>query len=178
MYFCPKCDYLFDITKATNQDIKDNRIVIKKVADVFKKVENNEDLTKYRAEFSFEDLNKNLKYKKLSDIDKQNINKLFEEVNLTNAEFKCNSCNFIENIDKTTLLYKYEVEHTILNTKTLEENELLCSNPILPRTHDYICKNILCDTNKGNTKTKEAVFYRDNNTFKVNYICCICYYSW
>ena len=178
MYFCPKCDYLFDITKSTNQEVKDSRIIIKKINDMFNKLEKNEDFTKYRAEFSYEDLVKNNKYKKLSDLEKQNINKLFEEIILTNAEFKCNNCNYIENINKTLLLYKYEPEHKHLNIKTLEENELLCTNPTLPRKHDYICKNVLCDTNKKDTNYKEAVFYRDNNTFKLNYICCICYYSW
>ena len=29
------------------------------------------------------------------------------------------------------------------NIKLLEENELFCQNPILPRTHYYMCKNIL-----------------------------------
>lgn len=178
MYFCPKCDYLFDITKSTNQEVKDNRVVIKRVVDMFKKLESNEDFTNYRAEFSYEDLVKNNKYKKLSDLEKSNINKLFEDISLTNAEFKCNNCNYIENINNTIILYKYETKQTQINIKTLEENELLCSNSTLPRTHDYICKNILCDTNTKNIKDKEAVFYRDNNTFKINYICGVCFYSW
>lgn len=178
MYFCPKCDYLFDITKSTNQENKDTRTVIKKMVDMFKKLDSKEDFTNYRAEFSYEDLVKNSKYKKLSELEKININKLFEDVTLTNAEFKCNNCNYIENITKTVILYKYETKHTQINIKSLEENELLCSNSILPRTHDYICKNEFCETNKNSKIKKESVFYRENNSMKVNYICCICYFNW
>jgi hypothetical protein len=104
------------------------------------------------------------------------LNKLFEEITVSGAEFKCNNCNFKEQIDKTKMLYQYEVNQNKLNIKDLEENELTCRNPILPRTHDYICKNISCPTNTKN-KTKEAVFYRNNDNYKVNYICCVCYYG-
>ena len=64
-----------------------------------------------------------------------------------------------------------------------DENILFCANPMLPRTHDYICKNNLCPTNnKDNKINKEAVFFRENKSFnksfKVNYICTVCYYNW
>ena len=49
MYFCPKCNYLFDISKTTQQNNKDNRIIIKKIPEVFKKIESKEDFTKYKA---------------------------------------------------------------------------------------------------------------------------------
>lgn len=179
MYFCPKCNYLFDISKASNQVTKeDNRIIIKKTIDVFKKLEAKEDLSNYKAGFKQDDLNKNSKYKKLSDEERMMINKLFEEISYAGAEFKCNNCNFIENINETIMLYQYETPQKNINIKTLEENELLCSNPILPRTHDYICKNISCTTNKDKKKEKEAIFYRDKDTLKINYICCICYHGW
>ena len=111
MYFCPKCHFSFDIGKTTNA-VTENKELIKKSSDAFKKLEDNEDLSKYKADFKFEELIKNSKYKK-----------------------------------------------------------------ILPRTNYYICKNISCVTNLKNTK-KEAVFFRELNSFKVNYICCICFNGW
>ena len=62
-------------------------------------------------------------------------------------------------------------------TRTLEENEFFCNDPILPRTHDYTCKNPNCISHK-NIESKEAVFYKEKNTFKVIYICTVCYFSW
>ena len=39
MYFCPKCHFSFDIGKSSNVTV-DEKNVIKKVADIFKKLEN------------------------------------------------------------------------------------------------------------------------------------------
>ena len=57
MYFCPNCSYLFDIAKSSkvSKDIEaDTRVVIKKLED-------NEDLSKYKAEFSKDEMAKNKK---------------------------------------------------------------------------------------------------------------------
>jgi hypothetical protein len=176
MYFCPKCSYVFDISKVSDR-IEDNRVIIKKTVDIFKKLENNEDLSNYKTNIKQEDIMKNIKYNKLTEEDKDNINKLFNEPVQTGAEFKCNNCNYSENITKTVLLYQYDVNNNIVNIKNLEENQLICNNPILPRTHDYNCKNINCITNTKKAP-KEAVFLRDKDSFKINYICCVCYTNW
>jgi hypothetical protein len=176
MYFCSKCSYSFDIVKSTSVQ-KDNRIPIDKIQDALKKAEDNEDLTKYVATFGRDEKNKNKKYQKFSDKQKNNFNNLFEEVLNTGAEFKCNNCNNIEPIKKTVLLYNLNLEENQKKIRTLEENEFICKDPILPRTHDYVCKNPNCITHK-NPKNKESVFFKENNTFRVNYICCVCFYSW
>jgi len=33
-------------------------------------------------------------------------------------------------------------------------------------------------SNTNNKIKKEAVFHRDKNTYKINYICCICNHNW
>ena len=63
----------------------------------------------------------------------------------------------------------------IINNKT--DNKLICKNPILPRTRDYTCKNPKCLTLKDDSK-KEAVFYKDENTYKTVYVCCNCFTNW
>ncbi len=66
MYFCPKCSYLFDISKSSKVDKSDDtRIQIAKLSDAFKKLEEDEDLTKYKALFSKDEMAKNKKYLKL-----------------------------------------------------------------------------------------------------------------
>ena len=93
------------------------------------------------------------------------------------AEFKCNNCNNSKQITETTMLYKIDMTDKLLKIKTLEENELLSMDPLLPHTHDYTCKNPSCITHKDISK-KDSVFYKEIGSYKPIYICCICFYSW
>jgi hypothetical protein len=176
MYFCPSCSYSFDIVKSSQTSQKDVRISIEKLAEAFKIFENNDDMSKYVALFSREETNKNKKYQKLDEKQKAKFNLIFEELISSGAEFKCNNCNNIQPIKETILLYNINLEEKS-KMRTLEENEFICQDPILPRSHDYNCKNPNCITHKDKSK-KEAVFFKEKNSFKVNYICCVCYYSW
>ena len=176
MYFCPKCNYSFDIAKSFSSDSED-KISIKKISDAFKIYESNNNFDKYKAEFKLEELEKNSKYKKLSNEVKDEFLKLFHINNISGAQFKCNNCNFIKEINESVLLYQYEINNNTNKLRTLEENELISQNPMLPRTHDYNCKNINCPTHKKNSK-KEAVFLRDIDSYKINYICTICFFNW
>ena len=51
-------------------------------------------------------------------------------------------------------------------------------NPILPRSKDYICKNLDCLTNKKKDTPKEVVWIRTPKNFNIEHICTVCYYSW
>jgi hypothetical protein len=176
MYFCPSCSYSFDIVKSSNSTSKDSRIEITKMVEAMKIYENNEDLSKYIAIFSRDETTKNKKYQKLDDKQKIIFNQIFDALTSSGAEFKCNNCNNIQPIKSTILLYNLNMEDK--NTiRTLEENEFICNDPILPRTRDYTCKNPNCVTHKD-IKQKESVFYKEKNSFKVNYICTVCYFSW
>jgi len=178
MYFCPKCNYIFDIAKSYNISNNDNKIVLKKSSDAIKIFETDKHLTNYKAEFTVDELEKNPKFKKMSETDKESFKILFKTNNITHAQFKCNNCNYTREITESILLFQYIVSDNIDKIKSLEENKLICNNPILPRTHDYICKNIMCLSNTNNKIKKEAVFHRDKNTYKINYICCICNHNW
>jgi hypothetical protein len=176
MYFCPSCSYSFDIVKSSQTSQKDVRVNIEKIAEALKLFEANEDMSKYVASFSREDTNKNKKYQKFDDNQKAKFNLIFEELISSGAEFKCNNCNNIQPIKETILLYNINMEEKN-KMRTLEENEFICKDPILPRTHDYNCKNPNCITHKDKSK-KESVFFKEKNSFRVNYICTVCYYSW
>jgi hypothetical protein len=176
MYFCPSCSYSFDIVKSSQTSQKDVRINVEKIAEALKLFEANEDMSKYVASFSREDTNKNKKYQKYDDNQKAKFNLIFEELISSGAEFKCNNCNNIQPIKETILLYNINMEEKN-KMRTLEENEFICKDPILPRTHDYNCKNPNCITHKDKSK-KESVFFKEKNSFRVNYICTVCYYSW
>jgi hypothetical protein len=180
MYFCPNCSYLFDIAKSSkvSKDVEaDTRTVLKKLVDAFKKLDEKEDLSKYKAEFSKDEMAKNKKYQKLKEEDKVKMNQLFEEIVSSGAEFKCENCNFSKQISETTLLYSLNMEDKMVKIRSLEENELITKDPLLPHTHDYTCKNPSCVTHK-NSSLKDSVFFREKNSYKLNYICCVCYYNW
>lgn len=177
MDFCPNCKYRFDISKSTNESIKDNRIQLNKFIDVLSKLEKKEDLTLYKANFIKEEMLKNIKYQKLKEEDKNKINQLFEDNLTSGAEFKCTNCNFSNQIVKTTLLFEMNIDDNFNKIKKIDDNELLCNDPLMPHTHDYTCKNPSCITHKD-IKIKDAIFYKDKNSYKVNYICSVCFYNW
>jgi hypothetical protein len=185
MHFCPNCSYLFDISKSSivndkkisqlqNSDSETKSITIN---DIFKKIEENEDLTKYTIAFTKDELIKNKKYQKLTDENKQKLNTLFDENIYSGAEFKCNNCNNTKQINETTLLYEVNLDNTTNNKiKNIKDNKLLCKDPLLPHTQDYICKNPECATHK-NTKLRDAVFYKEKNSYNINYVCTVCFYN-
>ena len=185
MHFCPNCSYLFDISKSSivndkkilqlqNSDSETKSITIN---DIFKKIEENEDLTKYTIAFTKDELIKNKKYQKLTDENKQKLNTLFDENIYSGAEFKCNNCNNTKQINETTLLYEVNLDNTTNNKiKNMKENKLMCADRLLPHTQEYVCKNPECATHK-NVKLKDAVFYKEKNSYNINYICTVCFYN-
>lgn len=178
MYFCPNCSYLFDIAKSSNivkQD--DTRLIIDKISDALSLFEEGKNFSNYKATFTKEEINKNKKFQKIKDDEKIKFNQLFEELTSSGAEFRCNNCNFSKQITETTLLYQLNMDEKVVKTTSLEENELICKDPTLPHTHDYTCKNTSCVTHKE-PKRKDAIFYKDNMSYRVNYICTLCYYNW
>ena len=178
MYFCENCGYYLEISKSSNLSKEDDtRTVIPKLNDALAKVENNEDVTNYKAGFSKDDMTKNKKYQKMSDVDKIKMNKLFEEIVTSGAEFTCNNCNLSKQIVETTLLYQINMEDKNDKVQRFEENELICKDPLLPHTHDYTCKNPSCITHKK-PELKDSVFLRERKSFKLNYICTVCFFSW
>ena len=176
MYFCPKCNYTFDISK--NLSSSDNRKTIKNVIDVFKLIKNKEDLSNYIAsgDFTIDDVKNSKYYQKISSQTQKTIEQIFESIT-SGISFHCNNCNYKDVIKKSIQLYKIDLNSEVAETKSKEDNKLISKNPILPRTKDYMCKNINCITHKDDTN-KEAVFYKANNSYNVTYVCSICYNSW
>jgi hypothetical protein len=176
MYFCPDCSYCFDITKSSSTSKNENRQFIN-VNEIFQKIEAKEDLSLYKSDFQIKDMIKNKKYQKLSDNNKVLVNQLIDKNISSGAEFRCNNCNNVKEINETILLYNIVMDDANIKIKTFEENKFMCKDPLLPHTKDYICKNPSCISHK-NESIKDSVFYRDKNSFKLNYICSVCYFGW
>ena len=175
MYFCPKCNYSFDITKASLSS--DNRKKLKSVDEVVKRLKAKKKLTNYVATFDKKDLTTNKIYKKLSSKEKKKIDLLFESPTFDGVVFKCLNCNYIKKIKETIRLYQLNLTDNDVTYNSINDNKLIVKNPILPRTKDYTCKNINCITHKDNTN-KEAVYYKDENNYDLTYVCNVCFHSW
>tara|TARA_Y100000590_G_C15738175_1_gene1019306 strand:+ start:4457 stop:4990 length:534 start_codon:yes stop_codon:yes gene_type:complete len=176
MYFCPQCNYSFDISKLSSTESKK---ILSTPEDVIKRFRAGKDLSNYSVNFEKNELFKHKKIGKLSSDDKNKLNVLFEKNNDFNRiEFKCVNCNFRKPINNSIKLYEIDfVDDNVSKFKSTNENKLLFNNPIYPRTKDYTCKNMNCITHKDATN-KEAVFYKDKKTNLLVYICGVCYTNW
>ena len=179
MYFCPKCNFLLDITK-TLQNKNSKQI---SSIDIFIEKSLNNDLNNIsNLEFSEDELLKSSIFKKLDDKEQKIVKNKYEiygkNNNLVNAYFFCDNCNYNTKLESGAIIFK---TNTVNNLK--ESNEILLSRVLdmtLPRTKDFICPNQKCETNKNySDKNREAVFYRpSSDSYNLKYICCFCKTSW
>lgn len=176
VYFCPTCNYTMGIGKSSAINKDDKRKEVNNPSEVIKLIENDKNIAKYKANFKKSELMKNKKYQKLSQINKNKLNILFSSL-VSDAELKCDNCGYIDTIKKTIKLFEYNVTDKENLIKTKEDNKVLCMDPTLPRTKNYVCGNKDCDTHK-NAELKEAIFMRIPKSYNLKYICCNCYYSW
>ena len=189
MYFCPECSYVFDIGKSNQNN--DEKEIISDVDDVIKEYKKGK-ISKFNIDVSIVELEEYDKFKKMKQKERTELKKLVNKKDTTsNVIFQCNNCNYSENIEKSILIYKVEVDHKIFSDnnvkkdinqisskdQTVEDYKLISMNPILPRTRDYNCKNLKCITHTKKVK-KEAVFYKNPETYDVHYICTVCYHPW
>jgi hypothetical protein len=173
MFFCPQCKYVFDIKKG---EVLIDKEEIKDINNIFKLIKKQNDLSKYSTEIELEDIKKNKKYKVLSSSDKNKILELFSSNN-SSGLLECNNCGYQESIGRSLNLYSINFKNSASSEYDIEHLKLLSLDPTLPRTRDYTCKNNNCITHKKND-VKEAIYYRDDNTYNINYCCTTCYTNW
>ncbi len=175
MFLCPKCNYSYMISKS--KSLGDDKISITKVNQVFKILEEN--ILAYRFDFPIDKLKKSKKFAKLS---KENQTKLLDNFKNKkkieiNTMFSCTNCSNMEPI--TTTVKLFEIRKDKEATKRLEDFELefYINDPTLPRTADYNCKNPDCVTHVDK-KNKEAIFFRNKDSYQLNYTCTVCSHLW
>lgn len=183
MFFCPKCSYSLDLKKSTL--IGDKQVIIPTKKNVVKSVtsginqiiKENVHPSEIKPTFTKEQMLKNKNYGKLNIQEKNKMLEIFNQNGGgSGAMFLCNNCNWKKEIVSTVKLYSYDTQE---NVKKISPNEyiMIFNNPILSRTRDYTCKNKECSSHK-NLENKEAVFFHENDSLQVKYICGVCYSSW
>ena len=189
MLFCEKCRYVYNVTK----DIKNKQIggkINTALDNLFEKilagteiVEN--DIKKIKPKDIFDDdrydsMNKKNQKKVISVI--KSINKNFfvedeknntaENTN-TNVYLICKFCKNYKPIEPKTIIYSKNYGSSSLD---IEDYTYMIYDNTLPRTRNYDCKNVGCDTHK-NPSLKEAIITK-NTTEQVIYVCTRCTTHW
>lgn len=94
------------------------------------------------------------------------------------AIFVCDVCGNSEPIASGTLISSrksHDISRTYQSFVTPVDN--IVNVPTLPRTRDYICPNVKCQTHIK-PGIRDAVMSRMGNSMKMMYICTICKTSW
>lgn len=162
MFFCPNCNYTFDITKNTQigKGKNENNIKTTQTSDKVDNIlaeaqtitssntENISDILPVQKDEQISNLNKNLAY------------------------FSCNNCGNVQPIDPGTCIYT-KTSYDVSQNYTSSNMKLMIHSTILPFTKNYNCANKQCLTHKDPSK-KKAKMFKPNNTYKVKYICMVC----
>lgn len=184
MSFCPKCNYLLDIHKSKIVDSKlqsikhQQKLPLKSVAQgITQIIKNKKDSELFEAKFTKEQMFKNKNYSKLDIEDKNKMLNLFQQYGGNiGVMFLCTNCNWNKEINETIKLYNYNKDNKLKKILP-DEYYLMVHNPIYSRTKNYECKNKDCPTHK-NKNIKEAIFFKEDNSLIINYVCGTCYNTW
>ena len=190
MYFCPKCEYVLDISK-NELASSVGEVSTEKPANlstIIKKILDDNDVTSELTGVTLNNLEQSSKYKKLSENNRNKVYNVISEnlyLNKTPTNsgtiFNCKNCNYSKEITNTILLYNKDFTTSQKNAEYSNEDYAFIINDLtLPRTKDYICKNINCITNdkkNKNNNQKEAIFFRNTN-YDVTYVCTVCTFRW
>jgi hypothetical protein len=180
MFFCQNCNNSLDITKNINVR-KVEKLVIN-TPEEFIKLYNNTNTENYYLNFNETSLKIYLKKEDFSNEEYSNIFNSFYKIlnnqkDLSQFFLKCLNCNTHNVLQAGTILYSINFSSTNTFDMTNEDIIIKCNDPILPRTSDYVCPNTKCITHKD-IDSKEAVFFRNDKSFNLTYICCACYNQW
>lgn len=177
MFFCPKCNFSLDLSKNIPAEISGD-IQLKTPKD-FIDIALDDDIDgNLKLIFSKKELLSSKEYKKLSDEEKESINKKFQEISNVSfnlAYFICKNCQFVTKLEQGTKVYEVSINSQFLENDNINNK---IKDLTLPRTKDYICPNKKCESH-NNLLEKEAIFYRPyKNSYNLKYVCGTCMTSW
>lgn len=91
------------------------------------------------------------------------------------VQFSCANCGHAEKIKPQTLLFSNIIDKSMDDMD--EDISHYVYDNTLPRTRAYTCLNEKCISHKDPSK-KEALFFRNKNSYKLTYMCVICLFKW
>jgi hypothetical protein len=203
MFFCQKCDNLFDITKTiatpnpqtggstgtSSDSTSDTPSSVNSSAErnnyhsVIKKILANEEISdEDTANIEFNSITKDPSYTKLNSKQRDTVFNRLQEINpennkgaTKNAYFICKSCGFSEQIKPGTAIVRRMSESSSMSEDMTKYKDMVHAKE-LPHTKRYTCPNKTCKTH-SNPDLKEAMFFRTDG-YKVKYVCNECKTLW
>ena len=190
MSFCSVCDNSYNISKSI-ETISVQKGGKLNEEEIIKHILDNKVIeSKVLASINLKELVEKPDYKKLLNKDKEFIYNVilhqqdYKEEKKTSkkgfagnrAYFKCDKCGNQELIKNKTLIYSNILSKNMQNNMSEDTSYMIYDNT-LPRTREYICENKQCITHKEPNK-REAVFKREENTYKLIYLCTVCNTKW
>jgi len=180
MFYCQKCNNLYDITDNVNKIQKGSSYNMTS-REIINNILNNIEISNSS---SIQKIIKSKDFRKLADDDKKKVKdyvrekkvemeKNTKDIKNLKAFFICSNCGNYEEIKDETLIAGKYFE---INNKNSDFTDYIYDST-LPITRNYICHNKNCDSHK-NPEKKQAVFFRDLNSYKIIYICKTCKTSW
>jgi len=86
----------------------------------------------------------------------------------------CHNCGYNAKSEKTLITQQ---DYSISNISTENNRKFYVFDPTFPITAKYICPNEKCITRIEPDK-KEAIFFNDENSMKIVFICKACHTEW
>jgi hypothetical protein len=192
MSFCKICSNLYNIGKALDSAVLQKGGKLSEDAIIQNILDGQIINPSILQELKLDKLVKNTIYAKLSQVDKEYVYNLIahtheqpleekgkdtKEISDNNTVYYyCQKCGFSEKLQPQTLIFSNITDNTLRNVINDNYTNLKYDNT-LPRTRNYNCHNKKCETHK-NKKIKEAVFYRQYNSYITSYVCTVCNTKW
>jgi hypothetical protein len=187
MFFCPKCSFMLDISKYSENNRSDDKYIIYSnvnnfIDDVIKeKIKKNNE---YKITFQLNILKTSNKFKKKKKDIQENIinvfNNIYKKIDNLDIIYNCVNCGFKKELKPNTILFSESTNKLLKNKDSEKINILKSLDSTYPRTRNYICQNKNCKTHQKNyEKNREAIFFRLNSSnYDIKYLCCECKNSW
>ena len=179
-----------NISESSDYDINSDELATNTLSDIeITEILDGNENTLDLKNFNISDLNKNSSFNKLSNNQKtlvinRIINRLPKSTknikiseNFINREsyFYCKTCGYFEKIPDKMFIFSRgnEKKDELYNFNFLNYT----NDNTLPCSKNYNCINNKCTTH-DNPELKNAVFFRNNNSYNVKYICSVCNHYW
>jgi hypothetical protein len=179
-FICPNCEYLLNIIKSPTT----TKIIKISTPTEFINAIKLDEVVEYDIQLEKSDLETYLTKKNTKTTEKNHILNTYDTMKsqkqiTTKYNIKCTSCaeNYI--LHPETIIYSLNIGKQ--QSSFDDDNiDLKLFDQTLPRTKDYICVNVECETNKKNfnNSKKEAIFYRASKSYHMKYACLNCKTSW
>lgn len=203
--YCTNCDNLYDLTKSVplvsqsggnmsdTPDTVSSSTSVMDLDDLINKILNGDvinlknigtvtltQLSKNPTYKKLQGKNKELVYNKFSDLLPKKITDDNKELVVSHtAFFLCKNCGHNEPIKHGTAVVRRSTDD-LQNIGSGGDNSKyknMIYASYIPRTRNYVCPNSQCKSHKDHN-AREAVFFRQNNSYRVQYVCTACTAQW